>query len=94
MLCKLFCHFRINNSVLFALINACLSPLALLVLNFHILSFFSVKVNTVLVDVPLREGSSVDLYDAVLDEGVGSYQFVVGSVVDNVQDTSLTGSGF
>jgi hypothetical protein len=42
--------------------------------------------------IPLTERSSIDLNDGTLDEGVGADQLVVGSVVNNGQNTSLAGA--
>ena len=39
--------------------------------------------------VPLAEGGGIDLDDAVLHEGVGADELVVGGVVHDVQKTSL-----
>jgi hypothetical protein len=44
--------------------------------------------------VPLTERSSVDLDDSALDDGVGPDEFVVGRVVDNVNDAGLPGRVF
>lgn len=44
--------------------------------------------------VPLTEGGSVDLDNGALDEGLGADEFVVGGVVDDVDDTGLAGDGF
>jgi len=46
---------------------------------------------TVVGLVPLTEGGGIDLDDGALDEGVSSDQLVVGRVVDDADDTSLTG---
>jgi len=50
--------------------------------------------NTVVSDVPLSEGSGVDLDDAALDQSVGSDEFVVGGVVDDHDDLGLSGDLF
>merc|ERR1712244_113756 len=42
--------------------------------------------------VPLSEGSAIDGDDGALDEGLGSDQLVVRGVVDNVDDSALSGS--
>ena len=42
---------------------------------------------------PLTEGGSIDDDDGVLDEGLGPDQLIVASVVDNVDDPGLAGSG-
>ena len=41
----------------------------------------------------MSEGSSIDNDDGVLDESLGPDQLVVASVVDNVDDPGLAGSG-
>ena len=56
---------------------------ALLTQNFTVVRF-----------VPLTEGSSIDLNNGVLDEGLGTDKLVVGGIVDNVNDTGLAGNGF
>lgn len=43
--------------------------------------------------VPLAEGGGIDLDDGVLDEGLGTDEFVVGGVVDDVNDTGFAGDG-
>jgi len=43
------------------------------------------------VDVPLGEWGGVDLDDTVLDESLGSDEFVIRSVVDDVEDSGLSG---
>ena len=42
--------------------------------------------------VPLSEWVSVDLDDGALDKGVGSDELVVGGVVDDTDQTSLSGA--
>jgi len=42
--------------------------------------------------VPLSERCSVDLNDGSLDEGVCSDKLVVGRVVDDSQETGLSGA--
>ena len=44
-------------------------------------------------NLPLTEGGSIDDDDGVLDEGLGPDQLIVASVVDNVDDPGLAGSG-
>lgn len=48
--------------------------------------------NTVVLLVPLTEGSGVNLDDGVLHQGVGADQLVVAGVVDHTQDTGLAGN--
>ena len=53
-----------------------------------------VNVDTVVLGVPELEGGGVDGDDGVLDEGLGTDQFVGGGVVDDVEDTGGLGDGF
>jgi len=46
----------------------------------------------IVVLVPGSEGSSVDKNDAVLHEGLGTDQLVVGSVVNDIDNTGLSGA--
>jgi len=50
--------------------------------------------NTVVLEVPLSERSSIDLDDTALDQSVGSDEFVVGGVVDDTDDLGLSGDLF
>lgn len=59
------------------------SVLALLAQSFTVVSF-----------VPLTEGGGIDLDDGALDEGLGTDEFVVGGVVDDIDDTGLARDGF
>lgn len=43
--------------------------------------------------VPLSEGGSVNVDNGTLDEGLGSEKLVVGSVVSNLDQSSLPGDG-
>ena len=54
-------------------------------------SLFSSKADSVVVGVPLGEWSSVDLDDAVLDKGVSSDKFVIGCIVDDIEDSGFSG---
>ena len=47
-----------------------------------------------MVQVPSCEGGGIDGDNAVLDEGLGPDQLVVGGVVDDVEDPGLAGDGF
>ena len=44
--------------------------------------------------VPLTEGSSINLYDGTLHQGLGTYQLVVAGIVYDINDTSLPGLGY
>lgn len=39
--------------------------------------------------IPLPERQAVNKDDAVLDQGLGSDQLIVGSIVDNINDPGL-----
>jgi len=45
----------------------------------------------VVLHEPSLEGGGIDLADGTLDESLGTDQFVVGGVVDDVEDTALAG---
>ena len=47
-----------------------------------------------MVAVPGLEGRGVDQHNAILDQGVGPDQLVVGGVVDDVDDSGLLGDSF
>jgi hypothetical protein len=91
LLVELVGDLGVHHAGLLALLNTVLGALALAVLDLDVLSLLGGQHDSVVVGVPLGEGSGVDLDDAVLDEGVGSHQLVVGGVVDNVQDSGLAG---
>jgi hypothetical protein len=44
--------------------------------------------------IPLSEGRGIDEDDGAFDESLGTDKFVVGSIVDNIEHTSLAGAGF
>lgn len=94
LLSELVGNLGVNDSVLLAIFNSTLGSFGFSLLNLHVLSFLGGEVDTVVVGVPLREGSGVNLNDAVLDEGVGSDQLVVGGVVDDIEDSGLAGDSF
>lgn len=47
-----------------------------------------------MVDVPLSKWGGVNLDNTVLDEGFCSNEFIVGCVVDDVDDSGFSGDGF
>lgn len=49
------------------------------------------QVNVVLLQVPLLEGSSIDLNDGSSSECFGSNELIVGWVIDSVNDLGLEG---
>ena len=50
-----------------------------------------VKIDTIVVEVVVSEGVSIDNNNAVLNQSVGTDEFVVGSVVNNIKDTRTAG---
>ena len=44
--------------------------------------------------VPLSEWGRIDGDDATFDQSLGSDQFVVGGVVDNIDNTNFSCNGF
>ena len=44
--------------------------------------------------VPLSEWGGIDGNDATFDQGLGSDQFVVGGVVDDIDNTNFSCDGF
>lgn len=56
-----------------------------------LLDLLLVKLDVVVLKVPLSEGGGVNLDDAVLDEGLGTNELVVGSVVNDIDNTGLSG---
>lgn len=44
--------------------------------------------------VPRAERGGINLNDGVLDQSVGSNQFVVTGIVDYADDSGLSGGGF
>ena len=52
-----------------------------------------VKLNIVVLQVPLPEGVGVDEHNTVLDDGLGSHELVVSGVVDDIQNSGLSGDG-
>ena len=52
-----------------------------------------VELNIVVLEVPLSEGSGINGDDAVLDDSLGSNELVVGGVVNNIENSGLSGDG-
>lgn len=52
------------------------------------------NLNTVVLQVPLLERSSIDLNNSTLDKRLGPDELVVGSVVDNIKNPGLAGHCF
>ena len=53
-----------------------------------------VEFDVVLLQVPRSEGGGIDDDNAILDEGLGTDELVIGSVVDNIENTGLGSHGF
>ena len=60
---------------------------------FRLLDLLLVKLNVVVLEVPLSEGGGVNFDDAVLDKGLGADELVVGGVVDDINDSGLASDG-
>lgn len=58
-----------------------------------LLDLLLVKLNVVVFQVPLSEWVGVDEHNTVLDDGLGSHQLVVGGIVDDIQNSGLSGDG-
>ena len=59
-------------------------------------SFFKlllVEFDVIVLQIPLAEGTGVDAHDAVLHEGVGTDQLIVGRVVHDTEDACLARHG-
>lgn len=92
---ELFSNFGINDSVFLSFRNSGLgSGRSGLLLDFSFLALSGDQVDTVVVEVPLREWGGVDLNDTVLDEGFGPDKFIVGGVVYDIDDSGFSGGGF
>lgn len=55
------------------------------------LDFLLSEFNIILLKIPLLERSSIYLDNRILDKSFGSDQFVVGGIVNNVQNSGLLG---
>jgi len=85
----------VDESVLDSTSNSGFNVLGLLLGfngSFSLLSLS--EFNSVMSQVPLSEGSGIDLDDGALDQSVGSDQFVVRGVVDDLKNLSLSGDLF
>ena len=56
-------------------------------------NLFLVKLNVIASQIPLSERIGINGDDAVLDDGLGSDKLVVGGIVDNIQNSGLSGEG-
>jgi hypothetical protein len=59
-----------------------------------LLDLLLVEIKVIVLKVPLSEWIGINGHDAVLHNGLGSDELVVGSVVDNVQNSGLSRDGF
>ena len=82
---ELFGESGIEDSILVTGSKSVLDALALLgfLLSLSFLGLLLSELNTIVLLVPLTERSSIDLDNAVLHQGVGTDQLVVGGVVQN-----------
>jgi len=93
-LVELFFNVGINESFLDSSGNSGLNVSGLLDFGGAFGQLLLTEFDTVMSQVPLSEGSGIDLDDGTLDQGVGSDQFVVRSIVDDLEDLSLSGDLF
>ena len=95
LLTELFSDFSVNDSVFLSFSDSLLSSVwSLLFFNFDFLSFLGNQVDTVVIQVPLRERSGIDLDDTVLDESFSSDEFVIWCIVYDVEDSGFSGDWF
>lgn len=68
-----------------------------LLISAGLIRFFNlllVKLNVVVLKVPLSEWGSIDSNDSVLNKGLSAHKFVIGSVVDNIENAGLATDAF
>ena len=58
-----------------------------------LLDLLLVELDIVMLEVPLSERIGINGHNAVLDDSLGSDELVVGGVVDNIQNSGLSGDG-
>lgn len=58
--------------------------------QFHTL--LSTKLLGIIAFVPSSKWSGINQNNTILDQGLGSNQFVIGSIVHNIDDTRLSGT--
>ena len=58
---------------------------------FSFFKFLLVEFEIVVLEIPLTEGVGINTYDGVLNEGLGTDEFIVCSVVNDIDNTGLTG---
>lgn len=93
---ELISDFLVNLTVLLSSFESALDGAAALGLGTSLVGFLKlllVELNVVLLEVPLSEGSGIDHDNGVLDEGLGTDELVVGSVVGAVKHASLGSHG-
>ena len=87
------CRLLTFRVLLLGLLGAFLCALdALLLLVGQLLALLASKRLRVVRLIPLTEWHRIDGDDRALDESLGAHQFVVGSIVDSVDDTRLVGA--
>eukprot|EP00356_Strombidium_inclinatum_P010586 CAMPEP_0170479064 /NCGR_PEP_ID=MMETSP0208-20121228/421_1 /TAXON_ID=197538 /ORGANISM="Strombidium inclinatum, Strain S3" /LENGTH=228 /DNA_ID=CAMNT_0010751405 /DNA_START=109 /DNA_END=796 /DNA_ORIENTATION=+ len=93
---ELVSDLRVNDTLLSVVLDLSLDVTGLLFLSLSLLALFNlllVQLNIVMLQVPLSEGVGIDSHNAVLHDGLGSNQLVVGSVVNDIQNSGLSGKG-
>jgi hypothetical protein len=90
---ELIGNLGINLAVLLARLKSSLDGVASLDTLTGLIRFFKlllVELDVVLLEVPLSEGSGIDQDNGVLNESLGSDELVVGSVVNDIENTAFT----
>jgi len=93
---ELIGNLGINLAVLLARLKSSLDGVASLDTLTGLIRFFKlllVELDVVLLEVPLSEGSGIDQDNGVLNESLGSDELVVGSVVNDIENTGLASHG-
>ena len=92
LLSKLFGNLWINDSVLLSFVNSILSSLwSLLLINLCLFTLLGHQVDAIMVQIPLTEWGCINLNNTVLDQCLGSNEFVIRSVIDNIKDSCFSG---
>jgi hypothetical protein len=91
---ELVSHLLLDSAVLLSLNESASDVLASLRAGtclIGLLDLLLVKLDVVVLKVPLSEGGGVNFDNAVLDEGLGTNELVVGSVVNDIDNSALSG---
>jgi hypothetical protein len=84
---ELFCDLGIDFADILSMLDNGLGMLRSLSTCTRLFSFFKfllVKFEIVVLEIPLTEGVGINTYDGVLNEGLGTDEFIVCSVVNDI----------